>query len=168
VTSRLTVFEQKLCHLRATVQPARGLNPANHLVRRIKTLMEESFLLGNCGPLVRFRRGPCPMQLAADLAARPYTKAAPLTPANRIYKLDRLLHSAVNLRAAAFGGDNSLTAADGRFLGGLFWRAGAAPFTPSWPRGWLVGYSEAQYLVGNNKQRRCLFPRVGFSSTTTG
>ena len=87
--------------------------------------------------------------LAADLAARPYTKAPPYV-AQPIYNWTGFYIG--GHLGGAFGGDNSLTGSDGRFLGGL--QGGADyQFAPSW----VVGI-EAQYSWLGNSNNGVLFP----------
>jgi len=86
--------------------------------------------------------------LAADLAARPYTKApayvAPIYNWTGFYIGGHI--------GGAFAGDNSLAGSDGRFLGGV--QGGADyQFAPSWVIGAEVQYS---WLGSNNNG--VLFP----------
>src|SRR6266403_799846 len=86
--------------------------------------------------------------LAADLAARPYTKAPAY--AQPIYNWTGFYIG--GHLGGAFGGDNSLTGSDGRFLGGL--QGGADyQFAPNW----VVGI-EAQYSWLDNSNNGVLFP----------
>jgi outer membrane immunogenic protein len=85
---------------------------------------------------------------AADLAARPYTKAAPLMAP--IYNWTGFYIG--GHIGGAFAGNNSLTGSDGRFLGGI---QGGADYQFS--TNWVIGV-EAQYswLASNNNG--VLFP----------
>jgi len=87
--------------------------------------------------------------LAADLAARPYTKAPAYAP-QPIYNWTGFYIG--GHLGGAFGGDNSFNGNDGRFLGGL--QGGADyQFAPSW----VVGI-EAQYSWLGNSNNGVLFP----------
>ena len=87
--------------------------------------------------------------LAADLAARPYTKAPPAY-AQPLYNWTGFYIG--GHVGGAFGGNESLTGDDGRFLGGV--QGGADyQFAPNWVLG-----IEAQYSwLGSNDNRR-IFP----------
>jgi outer membrane immunogenic protein len=87
--------------------------------------------------------------LAADLAARPYTKAPPAY-AQPLYNWTGFYIG--GHVGGAFGGNESLTGDDGRFLGGV--QGGADyQFAPNWVLG-----VEAQYSwLGSNDNRR-IFP----------
>src|SRR5258708_17132837 len=105
----------------------------------------EKFLLGTVALIALGATVPA---LAADLAARPYTKAPAY--AQPIYNWTGFYIGAH--LGGAFGGDNSLTGSDGRFLGGL--QGGADyQFAP----GWVVGI-EAQYSWLGNSNNGVLFP----------
>jgi outer membrane immunogenic protein len=87
---------------------------------------------------------------AADLPARPYTKAPAYTAPAAVYNWTGFYIG--GHIGGAFGGDNSIQGSGGRFLGGV--EGGADyQFAPNW----VVG-AEAQYswLGGNNNGR--LFP----------
>jgi outer membrane immunogenic protein len=86
--------------------------------------------------------------LAADLAARPYTKAPPMIAP--IYNWTGFYIG--GHIGGAFAGNNSLTGSDGRFLGGI---QGGADYQFS--TNWVIGI-EAQYswLASNNNG--VLFP----------
>src|SRR5258706_10304412 len=73
----------------------------------------KKFLLGTVALVALGATVPA---LAADLAARPYTKAPPYV-AQPIYNWTGFYIG--GHLGGAFGGDNSLTGNDGRFLGGL-------------------------------------------------
>src|SRR6267154_886104 len=105
----------------------------------------KKFLLGTVALVALGATVPA---LAADLAARPYTKAPAY--AQPIYNWTGFYIG--GHLGGAFGGDNSLTGSDGRFLGGL--QGGADyQFAPNW----VIGI-EAQYSwLGSNDGSR-LFP----------
>src|SRR5258707_4019840 len=106
----------------------------------------KKFLLGTVA-LVAF--GAAVPALAADLAARPYTKA-PAYVAQPIYNWTGFYIG--GHLGGAFAGDNSLTGNDGRFLGGV--QGGADyQFAPSW----VVGI-EAQYSWLSNSNNGVLLP----------
>ena len=87
--------------------------------------------------------------LAADLAARPYTKA-PAYAAQPIYNWTGFYIG--GHLGGAFAGDNSFNGNDGRFLGGV--QGGADyQFAPNW----VVGI-EAQYSWLSNSNNGVLFP----------
>jgi outer membrane immunogenic protein len=87
--------------------------------------------------------------LAADLAARPYTKAPPYV-AQPIYNWTGFYIG--GHLGGAFAGDNSLTGNDGRFLGGV--QGGADyQFAPSW----VIGV-EAQYSWLSSGNTGVVFP----------
>src|SRR6202790_2686380 len=112
---------------------------------RIKLM--KKFLLGTVALVALGATVPA---LAADLAARSYTKAPayvaqPISNWTGFYIGGHL--------GGAFAGDNSLTGNDGRFLGGV--QGGADyQFAPSW----VVGV-EAQYSCLSNSNNGVLFPR---------
>src|SRR5712671_2195077 len=106
----------------------------------------KKFLLGTVALVALGATVPA---LAADLAARPYTKAPPYV-AQPIYNWTGFYIG--GHLGGAFGGDNSLTGSDGRFLGGL--QGGADyQFAPSW----VVGI-EAQYSWLGNSNNGVLLP----------
>src|SRR5260370_11114183 len=106
----------------------------------------KKFLLGTVA-LVAF--GAAVPALAADLAARPYTKA-PAYVAQPIYNWTGFYIG--GHLGGAFAGDNSLTGNDGRFLGCV--QGGADyQFAPSW----VVGI-EAQYSWLSNSNNGVLLP----------
>ena len=83
--------------------------------------------------------------LAADLPARPYTKAPAYTAPEAVYNWTGFYIG--GHLGGAFAGDNSIQGSDARFVGGV--QGGADyQFAPNW----VVGV-EAQYswLPGNNK-----------------
>src|SRR5258706_8371492 len=88
--------------------------------------------------------------LAADLAARPYTKAPAYAP-QPIYNWTGFYIG--GYLGGAFGGDNSLTGSEGPFLRGVH---GGADF-PVAPR-WGVGIEAPYSWLGNNHNVR-LLPR---------
>src|SRR4029450_13970994 len=93
--------------------------------------------------------GPTAPALAADLAARPYTKA-PAYVAQPIYNWTGFYIG--GHLGGAFAGDKSLTGNEGRFLGGV--RGGADyQFASSW----VVGI-EAQYSWLGNSNNGVLSP----------
>src|SRR5258708_23368576 len=105
----------------------------------------KKFLLGTVALIALGATVPA---LAAALAARPYPKAPAY--AQPIYNLTGFYIGAH--LGGAFGGDNSLTGSDGRFLGRL--QGGADyQFAPSW----VVGI-EAQYSWLGNSNNGVLFP----------
>src|SRR5260370_19799792 len=105
----------------------------------------KKFLLGTAA---RVALGGTVPALAADFAARPYTKAPAY--AQPIYNWTGFYIG--GHLGGAFGGDNSLTGSDGRFLGGL--QGGADyQFAPSW----VVGI-EAQYSWLGNSNNGVLLP----------
>jgi outer membrane immunogenic protein len=88
--------------------------------------------------------------LAADLAARPYTKAPAYVQQQPIYNWTGFYIG--GHIGGAFAGDNSLTGNSGRFLGGI--QGGADyQFAPSWVLG-----IEAQYSWLSNNNNGTLFP----------
>jgi outer membrane immunogenic protein len=106
----------------------------------------KKFLLGTVALVALGATVPA---LAADLAARPYTKAPPYV-AQPIYNWTGFYIG--GHLGGAFGGDNSFTGSDGRFLGGL--QGGADyQFAPSW----VVGI-EAQYSWLGNSNNGVLLP----------
>ena len=106
----------------------------------------KKFLLGTVALVALGATVPA---LAADLAARPYTKAPPYV-AQPIYNWTGFYIG--GHLGGAFAGDNSLNGNDGRFLGGV--QGGADyQFAPSW----VVGI-EAQYSWLSNSNNGVLFP----------
>ena len=87
--------------------------------------------------------------LAADLAARPYTKAPPYV-AQPIYNWTGFYIGAH--LGGAFAGDDSLNGNDGRFLGGV---QGGADY--QFASSWVVGI-EAQYSWLSNSNNGVLSP----------
>jgi outer membrane immunogenic protein len=88
---------------------------------------------------------------AADLPARPYTKAPPpVTPPQAIYNWTGFYIG--GHVGGAFGSDNSLTGSDGRFLGGV---QGGADY--QFANNWVVGI-EAQYSWLANGNTSVAFP----------
>src|SRR3978361_2459692 len=93
--------------------------------------------------------------LAADLAARPYTKAAP------VYTAPAAVYNWTGFYVGghvggAFAGDNSLQGSDARFLGGV-----QAGFDYQFAPNWVMGV-EAQYSwLPNNNNNGVLFPGGG-------
>ena len=81
---------------------------------------------------------------AADIAARPYTKAPPMTPPQAIYNWTGFYIG--GHVGGAFSGDNTLFGDNGRFMGGV---QGGADY--QFAQNWVVGI-EAQYswLTRNN------------------
>jgi outer membrane immunogenic protein len=105
----------------------------------------KKFLLGTVALIALGATVPA---LAADLAARPYTKApayaAPIYNWTGFYIGGHI--------GGAFSGDSSLSGSDGRFLGGL--QGGADyQFAPSW----VIGV-EAQYSWLSNGNNGATFP----------
>jgi outer membrane immunogenic protein len=106
----------------------------------------KKFLLGTVALVALGATVPA---LAADLAARPYTKAPPPV-AQPIYNWTGFYIG--GHLGGAFAGDNSLNGNDGRFLGGV--QGGADyQFAPSW----VIGV-EAQYSWLSNSNNGVLFP----------
>jgi outer membrane immunogenic protein len=87
--------------------------------------------------------------LAADLAARPYTKAPPSAP-TPIYNWTGFYIG--GHIGGAFAGDNSLTGSDGRFLGGV---QGGADY--QFATNWVIGI-EVQYSWMSNSNNGVLLP----------
>ena len=106
----------------------------------------KKFLLGTVALVALGATVPA---LAADLAARPYTKAPPAYVAPIYNWTGFYIGGHVG---GAFAGDNSLTGTDGRFLGGV--QGGADyQFAPSW----VIGI-EAQYSWLGSNNPGVLFP----------
>jgi outer membrane immunogenic protein len=107
----------------------------------------KKFLLGTVALVALGATAPA---LAADLAARPYTKAPPPAYAP-IYNWTGFYIG--GHLGGAFAGDNNLGGDDGRFFGGV--QAGADyQFAPSW----VIGV-EAQYSwLANNDNNGRVFP----------
>ncbi len=92
--------------------------------------------------------------LAADLAARPYTKAPLYTPPEAVYNWTGFYIG--GHVGGAFAGDNSLQGNDGRFLGGV-----QGGFDYQFATNWVIG-AEAQYSwLANNNNGGVLFPGSG-------
>src|SRR5258707_4633621 len=111
----------------------------------LENKLMKKFLLGTVALIALGATAPA---LAADMAARPYTKApaysAPIYNWTGFYIGGHV--------GGAFAGDNSLTGNDGRFLGGV--QGGADyQFAPSW----VVGI-EAQYSWLSNSNNGVLLP----------
>jgi outer membrane immunogenic protein len=87
--------------------------------------------------------------LAADLAARPYTKAPAYAPAPIYNWTGFYIGGHVG---GAFAGDSSLSGSDGRFLGGI---QGGADY--QFGTNWVIGV-EAQYSWMNSSNNGVLFP----------
>src|SRR3954465_13400490 len=87
--------------------------------------------------------------LAADLAARPYTKA-PAYAAAPIYNWTGFYIG--GHLGGAFAGDNSLLGNDARFLGGV-----QGGFDYQFAGNWVIG-AEAQYSWLANNNNGVLFP----------
>src|SRR6266849_8259322 len=106
----------------------------------------KKFLLGTVALVALGATVPA---LAADLAARPYTKA-PAYVAQPIYNWTGFYIG--GHLGGAFAGDNSLTGNDGRFLGGV---QGGADY--QFASSWVIGI-EAQYSWLGNSNNGVLFP----------
>jgi outer membrane immunogenic protein len=92
--------------------------------------------------------------LAADLPARPYTKAPPYTPPEAVYNWTGFYIG--GHVGGAFAGDNSLQGNDGRFLGGV-----QGGFDYQFATNWVIG-AEAQYSwLTNSNNGGVLFPGSG-------
>jgi outer membrane immunogenic protein len=91
--------------------------------------------------------------MAADLAARPYTKAPVYTPPEAVYNWTGFYIG--GHVGGAFGGDNSLQGSDGQFLGGV-----QGGFDYQFATNWVIG-AEAQYSWLNNSNNGVLFPGSG-------
>ena len=87
---------------------------------------------------------------AADLPARPYTKAPAYTAPEAVYNWTGFYIG--GHVGGAFAGDNSLQGSDGRFLGGV-----QGGFDYQFANNWVIG-AEAQYswLANNNNWRRAV------------
>jgi outer membrane immunogenic protein len=106
----------------------------------------KKFLLGTVALVALGATAPA---LAADLAARPYTKA-PAYVAQPIYNWTGFYIG--GHVGGAFAGDNTLAGSDGRFLGGV--QGGADyQFAPNWVLG-----IEAQYSWLGSNNTGVLFP----------
>jgi outer membrane immunogenic protein len=91
---------------------------------------------------------------AADLAARPYTKAPPYTPPEAVYNWTGFYIG--GHVGGAFAGDSSLQGSDGRFLGGV-----QGGFDYQFATNWVIG-AEAQYSwLANSNNGGVLFPGSG-------
>src|ERR1700704_2527659 len=106
----------------------------------------KKFLLGTVALVVLGATVPA---LAADLAARPYTKA-PAYVAQPIYNWTGFYIG--GHLGGAFAGDNSLTGNDGRFLGGV-----QGGFDYQFAPTWVFGV-EAQYSWLGSSNTGVLFP----------
>jgi outer membrane immunogenic protein len=88
---------------------------------------------------------------AADIAARPYTKAPAYTAPEVVYNWTGFYIG--GHVGGAFGGDNSLLGNSGRFLGGV-----QGGFDYQFAGNWVLG-AEAQYSwLANNNNNGVLFP----------
>jgi outer membrane immunogenic protein len=105
----------------------------------------KKFLLG-AAALVAFA-APA---LAADIAARPYTKAPAYTAPQVVYNWTGFYIG--GHVGGAFAGDNSLLGNDARFLGGV-----QGGFDYQFAGNWVVG-AEAQYSWLANNNNGVLFP----------
>jgi outer membrane immunogenic protein len=91
--------------------------------------------------------------VAADLPARPYTKAPAYTAPAAVYNWTGFYIG--GHLGGSFGGNNSIQGSDGRFLGGV--QGGADyQFAPNW----VIG-AEAQYSWLGNNNTGVLFPGSG-------
>jgi outer membrane immunogenic protein len=90
--------------------------------------------------------------LAADMPARPYTKAPAYTAPAVVYNWTGFYIG--GHVGGAFAGDNSLVSSDARFMGGV-----QAGFDYQFAPNWVLG-AEAQYswLSGGNNNNGVLFP----------
>jgi outer membrane immunogenic protein len=106
----------------------------------------KKFLLGSAA-LIAFA-APA---LAADLPARPYTKAPVYTAPAAVYNWTGFYIG--GHVGGAFAGNNSLQGSDGRFLGGV-----QGGFDYQFATNWVLG-AEAQYSwLANNNNSGVLFP----------
>lgn len=106
----------------------------------------KKFLLGTVALVALGATAPA---LAADLAARPYTKA-PAYVAQPIYNWTGFYIG--GHVGGAFAGDNSLTGSDARFLGGV-----QGGFDYQFAPSWVLGI-EAQYSWLSSNNSGVLFP----------
>jgi outer membrane immunogenic protein len=88
--------------------------------------------------------------LAADLPARPYTKAPVYTAPAAVYNWTGFYIG--GHVGGAFAGDSSLQGSDGRFLGGV-----QGGFDYQFATNWVLG-AEAQYSWLSNSSNGVLFP----------
>src|SRR5947199_2298349 len=89
--------------------------------------------------------------LAADLGARPYTKAPAYTPPQVVYNWTGFYIG--GHLGGAFAGNNGLQGSNGRFLGGV-----QGGFDYQFAPNWVTGV-EAQYSwLSNNNNNGVLFP----------
>jgi outer membrane immunogenic protein len=89
--------------------------------------------------------------LAADLPARPYTKAPAYTAPEAVYNWTGF-YIGGNI-GGAFGGNNSLEGDGGRFMGGV-----QGGFDYQFASNWVIG-AEAQYdWLANSNRNNVLFP----------
>src|SRR5881396_1629110 len=89
--------------------------------------------------------------LAADMPARPYTKAPAYTAPAVVYNWTGFYIG--GHAGAAFAGDNSLVSSDARFLGGV-----QAGFDYQFAPNWVIG-AEAQYSwLSSGNNNGVLFP----------
>src|SRR6267378_4629269 len=112
----------------------------------LENKLMKKFLLGTVALIALGATAPA---LAADMAARPYTKApaysAPIYNWTGFYIGGHV--------GGAFAGDNSLSGNDGRFLGGV-----QGGFDYQFAQSWVIGV-EAQYSwLSNNNNNGVLFP----------
>src|SRR5260370_14671919 len=87
---------------------------------------------------------------AADIAARPYTKAPAYTAPQIVYNWTGFYIG--GHVGGAFAGDNSLQSSDARFLGGV-----QGGFDYQFAPNWVLG-AEAQYSWLNNNTTGVTFP----------
>src|SRR6478752_10585566 len=87
---------------------------------------------------------------AADIAARPYTRAPAYTAPQVVYNWTGFYIG--GHLGGAFAGNNSLTGSDGRFLGGV-----QGGFDYQFATNWVIG-AEAQYSWLGNNNNGVLFP----------
>src|SRR5213075_1266239 len=87
---------------------------------------------------------------AADIAARPYTKAPAYTAPQVVYNWTGFYIG--GHLGGAFAGDNSLLGNDARFLGGV-----QGGFDYQFAGNWVLG-AEAQYSWLDNNNNGVLFP----------
>src|SRR3954454_14494393 len=106
-----------------------------------KTILGAALLAALAGPA-----------FAADIAARPYSKAPAYTAPAVVYNWTGFYIG--GHVGGAFAGDNSFQGSDARFLGGV-----QAGFDYQFAPNWVLG-AEAQYswLGGGNNNNGVLFP----------
>jgi outer membrane immunogenic protein len=98
--------------------------------------------------------------LAADLPARPYTKAPAYTAPEAVYNWTGF-YIGGNI-GGAFAGNNSLESSDGRFMGGV---QGGADY--QFATNWVIGV-EAQYdWMTNNNNNGVVFPAGSIATANT-